>query len=132
MGFRSGNQGVTCCHGGPFCHGSMARTCERAQQIPCLIAWNRLGNETNDKVAGGQFRQSLSKAFAHTPLDAVAIHRTRKQALGNDHTQPGISHLIGPRHHHQIIRSCALIVGKYPIEIGLVDQPRIAEAHATR
>lgn len=110
----------------------MARTCERAQQIPCLITRNRLGNETNDKVARGQFRQSLSKTFANASLDAVAIHRTRKQSLGNDHAQPGISHLVGPCHHHQIIRSCALIVGKHPIEIGFVDQPRIAEAHATR
>lgn len=110
----------------------MARTCERAQQIPCLIARDRLGNETNDKVARGQFRQSLSKAFAHTSFDAVAIHRTRKQSLGNDHAQPWISHLVGPGHHHQIIRSCALIVSKHLIKIGLVDQPRIAEAHATR
>jgi len=36
------------------------------------------------------------------------------------------------RHHHHVIRSSALIVGKHPVEIGFVDQARVAEAHATR
>jgi len=132
MGFRGGNQAFARRHGGPFCHGSLACTCERAQQIARLFTRNRLGNETNDKIAGGQFRQRLAKAFTHAALDAVAVHRARKQALGDDHAQSGIPHLIGPRHHHQKIRSGALVVGKYPVEIGLADQTRIAEAHATR
>ena len=110
----------------------MSCTHEGTQQIACLIAWNRLGNETNDKITRGQFRQGLSKAFTHTSLDAIAIHRARKHTLGNDHAQARIPHLIGPCHHHQIIRSSALVLGKYPIKIGLVDQTRFAEAHACR
>ena len=110
----------------------MTCTHEGARQIARLIAWNRLGNETNDKITRGQFRQGVAKTFTHASLDPVAIHRTRKQSLGNDHAQAGMPYLIGPCHHHQIIRSSALVLGKYPIEIDLVDQTRIAEAHATR
>lgn len=110
----------------------MTCTHEGTQQIARLITWNRLGNETNDKITRRQFRQSVTKTFTHASLDAVAIHRAREQSLGNDHTQAGISHLIGPCHHHQIIRSSTLIVGEYPIEIGFVDKARFAEAHATR
>jgi hypothetical protein len=134
MGFRGGNQGFTWHHGGPFCHGSLACTCKCAQQIACLVARNRLGNETNDKITRWQFRQCLSKAFTHAALDAVAIHRARKQALGDDHAQPWMPHLVGPRHHHQTIRSRTLVVGKHTVEISLADQPCVAEAgtRATR
>ena len=110
----------------------MARTRERAQQIAYLIARNRLGYETNDKVTRGQFRQGVSKSFTHTSPDTVAIHRARKQSLGDDHAQPGIPHLIGPRHYHQVICSGALVFSKDPIEIGLIDQTRITQTHATR
>jgi hypothetical protein len=43
-----------------------------------------------------------------------------------------MTRLVGACHHHQAGGSGALIVGEYPIEIGLLDQPRVAEADATR
>ena len=110
----------------------MASALEGARQIACLISRNRLGNQAHDEIACGQFRQNLPEAFAHASLDAVAVHRTRKQAFGNHHPQPRVAHLVRARHHHHVIRSSALIVGKHPVEIGFVDQARVAEAHATR
>jgi len=132
MRFRSGDRRFARCRGGPFCHGPMARACKGTQQIPRFITRNRPGNEANDKIARRQFRHRLAKALTHASLDTVAVHRTCKQALGDDHAQPGVSHLIGPRHDHQIIGTGTLIAGKYPIKISLVDQPGIAEAYATR
>jgi len=132
---RLGGKGIGrlfACYGvRPFCHGPMTGTFKGARQITCFVTGNRLGNQTNNKITGGQFRQNLPETFAYTSLDPVAVHRTRKQAFGDNHAQAGVSHLVWAHHDHYIIGSRALILGKYPIEVGLVDQPRVVEANAS-
>jgi len=73
----------------------------------------------------------LPKAFAYTSLDAIAVDRTRKQTFGNNHAQTGMAHLIGTHHYHYKIGSRALILGKNPIKVGFIDQPRVVEANAS-
>lgn len=109
----------------------MTGTFKGARQITCLITGNRFGDQTNNKVAGRQFRQNLTETFAYTSLDAIAVDRARKQAFCNNHAQTGMTHLVGAHHYHYKIGSRALILGKNPIKVGFIDQPRVVEANAS-
>jgi hypothetical protein len=109
----------------------MTGTFKGARQITCFITGNRFGYQANDKVTGGQFRQDLPETFAYTALDTVAVNRTRKQALGDNHAQTRAAHLVGAHHDHYKIGSRALIFGKNPIKVGFIDQPRVVEANAS-
>jgi hypothetical protein len=42
-----------------------------------------------------------------------------------------MAHLIGTHHYHYKIGSRALILGKNPIKVGFIDQPRVVEANAS-
>jgi len=109
----------------------MTGTFKGTRQIASLVAGNRFGDQPNNKLTRGQLRQGQPETLAHTTLDTVAVYRTRKQALGNDHAQTGMSHLVWTHHHHYIVGSRALILGKDPIKVGFIDQPRVVEANAS-
>jgi hypothetical protein len=42
-----------------------------------------------------------------------------------------VPHLVWTHHDHYIIGSRALIFGKHPVKISLVDQPRVVETNAS-
>jgi hypothetical protein len=56
-----------------------------------FLARNRPGEQPYDEIASGEFGKSLTKTFAGASLDAVAIHRTRQDALAHDQPEPGVA-----------------------------------------